>query len=198
MEMKRQSGLQSPRLKGILEQHKRAKRFLRLANKCKRDASRFTNLIAAIYPARSIVELMLEAVEKQELAEFKGKAQENRESFEGALKPKLPFYDLLEIIRIHDFHRFGCIPAPQKREIVIMQGPIKIRAGKGGNPQSAAPGGLNYVAKGNVSITGQRSLVRKNNDFFDEEKGEYVSLDLVLENFLSAVPETIKWFKEQY
>ena len=67
----------SPRMRGIYEQYRRAKHFLRLARRCKKPISKFTNLIAAIYPSRAIAELIIEAVKKEEFSHFK-----NREEIE--------------------------------------------------------------------------------------------------------------------
>lgn len=73
--MRRKSGQikYTPRISGIYEQYRRARHFVQLAHRCKIPASKFTNLIAAVYPARAIVELMLEASEKQEIVAFKNK-----------------------------------------------------------------------------------------------------------------------------
>jgi hypothetical protein len=122
----------NPRLQGIEEQYKRAERFVRLAKRCKKPAFQFRNLIAAVYPARAIIELMLEAAEEQELVSFKNKdAKKSRMEFEAELIPRLPYYSLIENIRIHDFHRFGCLPPLENSNMTFLGGPIKLVAKKG-------------------------------------------------------------------
>jgi len=101
------------------------------AESCKKPASRFRNLIAAIYPARAIVELMLEALDKKELTSFQNKdAGKNRGEFENLIAPKLPQYYLIEKIRIHDFHRFGCLPPQPGERVLFYGGPIKLTRAK--------------------------------------------------------------------
>ncbi len=104
---------EGPRMKGIYEQYNRSCHFFRLAQRCKRPESKFRNLIAAIYPARAIVELMLEAAAMKEIDAFQEENDDdNKEALRRILEPKLPHYQLVYKIRIHDFHRFGCLPLP--------------------------------------------------------------------------------------
>ena len=60
----------NPRLRGVHEQYYRAQWFVQNALVASDLATRFRLLITAIYPARAIVELMLEAAEQQELKPF--------------------------------------------------------------------------------------------------------------------------------
>ncbi|HCK99056.1 MAG TPA: hypothetical protein DHW42_02980 [Candidatus Marinimicrobia bacterium] len=95
------------KIQGILEQYKRAIRFYCLAQRCKKQSTKFFNLIAAIYPSRAIVEIMLESALNQELKIFQNSdPKKSRKDFEEKLVQKLPYYYLIEKIRIHDFHRF--------------------------------------------------------------------------------------------
>lgn len=113
--------LKNPRMQGIYEQDRRAKRLTQLAHRCKNTTVKFRNLIAAVYPARAIVGLMLEAAEKQELKSFQDKdVKKSRTEFEAKIIPILPYYHLLEKIRIHDFHRFGCLPPSKKHRKFFM------------------------------------------------------------------------------
>ena len=84
--------------------------------------------ILAVYPAHAIAELMLEAAKEGSFEGFKsGSPDENRKAFESAYLADLLNYLLIEAIRIHDFHRFGCVP----QKGFFLGGPIKIKGGKG-------------------------------------------------------------------
>ena len=166
----------SPRMQGIYEQYRRARHFLQLAHRCKNPASKFTNLIAAVYPARAIAELMIEAAKKQELPSLK-----NREEMEKVIIPNLPYYKLIYRIRIHDFHRFGCLPPSQKSKTFFIGGPITLK-----------------VQKGRSSIKGDRQLFTKNGIYFGTDNKKLVPLDKILDDFLSAVPEVITEFESYY
>ena len=176
-------------MQGIYEQYKRAKRFVQLARRCKKTTSRFTNLIAAVYPARAIVELMDEATKKQELRLFR-----SGKKFKENIAPKLPYYNLLYRIRIHDFHRFGCLPPSQKYKTEFIGGPIKLRANKGIASLSLTAEKPKYVVTGNSSIEEDRPLFIRNGLFFDGESGKFVPLDKILDDFLRAVPSVIEYF----
>ena len=91
----------NPRLRGVHEQYYRAQWFVQNALVASDLATRFRLLITAIYPARAIVELMLEAAEQQELKPFLDPdSKKSRKSFEETLVPVLPYYHLIEKIRI--------------------------------------------------------------------------------------------------
>jgi len=189
----------SPRIQGIHEQYKRARRFMRLARRCRQSTSRFTNLIAAVYPARAIVELMLEAAEKQELKPFSNKdAKRSRKDFEEMLAPKLPHYYLLEKIRIHDFHRFGCIPPDPKYRRLSFGGPIKLIANKGSAAIMVTSEGPQLTLTGNSSDKQQRPLYTDDGRFFDDTSGKLLQLDEILDDFLRAVPGVIADFERLY
>jgi hypothetical protein len=185
-----------PRLQGIYEQHRRARRFVQLARRCKNPTTRLTNLIAAVYPTRATVELMLGAAEKQELKSFQNKdAQKSRKDFEKVLAPMLPYYYLLEKIRIHDFHRFGCIPPNSKYYRMLYGGPVNLKASKGTAALAVTPKGPKHILTGNSKIKEQRPLCTRDASFFEEESGKWLSLDEILDNFLRAVPSVIKYFE---
>jgi len=186
----------TPRIQGIHEQYYRARRFLQLAHRCKKARSRFTNLIAAVYFAQAIVELMLEAAEKQELRLFRNKdAQESRKKFKEKLAPTLPHYYLIEKIRIHDFHRFGCIPPSPKRREVFFDGPTKLIAKGGIAALRITPKGPEIVLTGNSNAKEQRPLYMDDGRFFEEESKKLLSLEEILGDFLGAVPSAIAEFK---
>jgi len=186
----------SPRMQGIYEQHRRARRFVQLARRCNDSIARFSNLIAAVYPSRAIVELMLEAAEKQELKSFQNKdAKRSRSDFEKVLAPMLPHYYLLEKIRIHDFHRFGCIPPNPECHRIFAGGPVKLKVSKGIAVLRLTPKGIKYTLTGNSGKEEQRSLFMLDGCFFEEESGKMLSLDEILDNFLGVVPSAIKYFE---
>jgi hypothetical protein len=185
-----------PRMQGIDEQYKRACRFLKLARRCRKESNKFFNLIAAIYPARAVAELMLEAAEKGCLETLRDKDGEKaRKEFEGNLAPKLPYYYLIEKIRIHDFHRFGCLMPNQKYRKVFIGGPIKLIANKGIATMTVSQKGVQVALTGNSSVKQYRLLVNADGQFHDEETGNYLPLEEILGEYLGAIPEAIEYFK---
>ncbi len=186
----------TPRIKGIQEQYRRARRFLRLALHCKGRTSRFNNLIAAVYPARAIVELMLQAAEEQELTNYSNKdAKYSRQDLEKKLVSDLPHYYLLEKIRIHDFHRFGVLaPHPKKRE-AFFGGPIKLVAKKGAASLRLTGSGPQVVCTGDSNVKMQRPLYIEDGRFFDEESGRLLSLEEVLTDYLEAAGNVLSKLK---
>ena len=186
----------NPRILGISEQYRRAKHFLSRARRCKKPESKFRNAIAAVYPARAIVELMFEAVNKQELKQYVDKdPRKNHKAFETWLLSKLPYYSLIEKVRIHDFHRFGCIfPDPQLQDF-FYGGPLKIKASKGGVVIQFTPQGPKVTKTGNSCIKPQRPLIAANGAFFDDDSGQYLDLCHVLDCFLVSVSHILNDFK---
>lgn len=186
----------SPRMQGIYEHYRRARHFMQLAHRCKNPVPKFTNLITAVYPARAIVELMLEAAEKQELVAFKNKDNKiSRNKLEEVIIPKLPYYYLLEKIRIHDFHRFGCLPPSLEYKTQFIGGPIKLKAKKGIATMVLTPEGPKQTVTGNSSIREQRTLYTNNGLYYDEDNKRYFSLQKILIDYLDAVPKVITEFK---
>jgi hypothetical protein len=163
----------SPRMQGAYEQYRRAKHFLRLARHCKKPISKFTNLITAVYPSRAIVEIIIEAVKKKEFPNIK-----NREEIEKIIIPKLPYYKLIYRIRIHDFHRFGCLPPSPEHKTVFYGGTIMLTTNKG-----------------KKAIAGDRPLITKDGIYFSIGK-KFIPLDKILNDFLEAVPEVLAEIKK--
>lgn len=179
----------SPRIEGIAEQYERAKFFLAEAGLSQNKLDRFRRLVASIYFSRAIVELMLEAADKQEV-------KIEREKLEKILVGKLPFYMLIEKLRIHDFHRFGLI----ERSGVMIQGPIKLKTGSKDDACAAiriTPEGVKKTTTGGSQVIEQRPLNLHGDQVFDEGKGQYVSIEQVLSAYLDAVPEALEQFKKQ-
>ena len=184
-----------PRVQGVREQFARAQHFVSLAARCKQEASRFRNLMAAVYPARAVVELLLEAAEQQDLPAFTdANPKESRKQFERRIQPRLPYYDLVEKIRIHDFHRFGCLPPSAAQTRVFFGGPMKLTAKKGTVAFGITKGGPEVRTTGQSSSKGQRPLCSHDGRFFDEKDKAYVGFDTILREFLRGVPEVIEDF----
>lgn len=92
-----------PRISGVKEQHRRIRSFLKIADNEKDAATVFRLHIACIYFARGIIELIFEAADKKQISS-------SREQLKEQLPGKLRWFNLIEKIRIHDFHRFGIAP----------------------------------------------------------------------------------------
>ncbi len=187
----------SPRVHGIREHLERAQFFVELARQQK-DAKSFYRLeLAAVYSCRAIAELMLEAAEKQEVKEPNDPDSKiNREAFEDQILRKLPFYTLLEHVRIRDFHRFGIQPPDPAIRQVMLGGPLKLTAQKGAAAVSVTPQGVEVQTTGGSQVKQQRPLLNQDGAFFDEQSSEYVSLDNVLQAFLKEAPDVISEFEK--
>ena len=175
----------SPRFEGIKEQFERAKLLVKEAQDSNDSLFRFRHLVAAIYPARAVVELMLEAADKQEISRSRG-------DLEQVLVTKLPRYYLIEKMRIHDFHRFGLI----RRTGVFVGGPLKLQArGKGGIAAILlnAKGLLKKTSKGST-VGEQRPLQMQDDQVFDETTARWLSIETVLTEYLEAMPAAIEEF----
>ncbi len=112
------------RVAGVREHYRRVRFFHTLAGTCSDPAGKFRVLLAGIYSARAVIELIFEATDK-------GQLSRTREDLKAQLEKQIPWYDLIERIRIHDFHRFGLVPPDPRLEVMIQRGPVKLRARKG-------------------------------------------------------------------
>lgn len=181
------SFLTSPRLEGIKEQFERATSLLEEARNSDDSLFRFRHLIAAVYPARAVVELMLESAGKEEILK-------SRNELEELLIERLPRYHLIEKMRIHDFHRFGLT----KQHGIFLGGPLKLRAvGKRGVAAivGTADGFTASLSPGST-VSGQRPLQSRGEEVFDETLAQWVSVEAVLDEFLTAMPTMINRFIE--
>lgn len=188
--------LGSPRLKGIQEHLVRVRLLFSLAQKDMDDANQFRLMVTAIYSCRAIIELMLEAAEKQELKSLKDPdPKRNRDDFEDQVAPKIPFYYLIERIRIHDFHRFGIAPPDLKYRELTFGGPMKLVAQKGTAAVSITPQGVMVDTTGGSRVKFQRPLLIQDGQFFDEEEQRFVTLEEVLRAFLDKAPAAVAEFE---
>ena len=110
-----------PRVSGVQEHYERIRTFLDLADKSKEPTVIFRLQVASIYSARAIIELIFEAADKDQL-------NTSRDQLKKTLPTKLRWYNLVERIRIHDFHRFGLIPPDPNMKILFQGGPLKLNA----------------------------------------------------------------------
>ena len=181
----------SPRLGGIREHFERVKLFYALAHAIADPKSQFRLKLAAIYSCRAMTELLLEAGEKQEIPSVMNHPDRRarRDAVEELIAPRVPFYDLIERIRIHDFHRFGLEPPDAAFKRFRMGGPVKVG---GGVSVVLTDAGLQATPSGNAhAVKCQRPLLTNDDTFFDDDSKRYVTLDDVLGSFLTAAPRLV-------
>lgn len=184
-------------MQGIREHFERARFFVSLAQEQKQTEAAYRLRLAAVYSCRAIADLMLEAAEKQEVKALTDPDPKvNRKKLEEHISKKLPFYTLLEHIRIHDFHRFGITPPDPAARRVVLGGPVKLTAQKGMVAMRITPKGVEVVTTGGSKATLQRPLLNEDGAFFDDQLSKYVSLDEVLDTFLSKAPDAIAEFEK--
>src|SRR4030095_10140018 len=133
-----------PRPQGIIEQYERARLFLREAQQSADPLDKFRGLIASLYFALAIVEIMLEAA-VMEVVKVAGNDLERR------LINFLPGYLPIEKVRIHDFDRFGVIPIPG----ISLGGLIRLQARPGHGSFTLGAGGPG------ISTSGQSNVIQQ-------------------------------------
>ena len=181
--------LADPRILGMKEHLHRIKRFSRNAKRCKKQESKFRNLISAIYPARAIAELMFECADKKLI-------NQSRDDLKKWFEEEISFFLLIEKIRIHDFHRFGCLPPSKKYKTLFIGGPIKLRASSGYASIQMSPKGKTTVTTGNSSIAEQRPLYNDDGLFYDESSDSYKKLDDIIEKHTQSLEKIISKFEK--
>ena len=179
-----------PRVAGVREHYERIRLFLHLAGETAEPAGKFRLMMAPIYCARAVIELMFEAADKQQVPT-------TREDLKKTLPSKLPWFNLIERIRIHDFHRFGLTPPNPDMIMSFQGGPIKLRAQKGAAIYTIQANGPKAIVSGDSSVEEQRPLLRKDDGFFDDDTKQYVTLEKILSDFLDAVPAVIAQFEKE-
>ena len=188
---------ESPRARGIREHLQRAYFFVDLARLQEDAKSSFRLKLAAVYSCRAIADLMLGAAEKQQVKGLSDpNPSVNRKALEDQISSKFPFYDLLERVRIHDFHRFGILPPEPGVRQVMIGGPFKLTAQKGSAAVFITEQGIKAPTTGASKVEQQRPLVNQDGAFFDEQSSEYVDLDKLLEAFLREAPDIISEFEK--
>jgi hypothetical protein len=186
-----------PRTRGIREHLERARFLLSLSEKEESSTSKYHLMLASMYSCRAICELMLEAAEKQEVKSLNANnSTSSRNALEALILPKLPYYSLIERIRIHDFHRFGLV-APNPEFIETMYGgPIKLTAQRGMASIAIPPSGPVVTLTGGSSIKMQRPLLVSDGKFFDDDSSTYVDLGEILNAFLAKAPQVVSEFAQ--
>ena len=177
------------RLAGVREHLERVRMFLGIALVQVHQPTRFRFLLTAVYSCRAITELMLEAAEKQEITTFRAADDKsNRAALEAHISPEIPFYDLIERIRIHDFHRFGIRPPDPNYREVSFQGPMRVLGGAGFILTSQEPV---VTPPGVGRVEFQRPLLINDGLFFDDEEKRFVSLEEIVTAFIKKIPVLI-------
>ncbi|MCG6856779.1 MAG: hypothetical protein LJE67_01790 [Salaquimonas sp.] len=188
----------SPRMRGIAEHFERAEFFLGLARDQVDDRAKYRLMLAAIYSCRAITELMLEAAEKQEVGNsYDSNLNADRKALEEQIAPMLPYYFLIERIRIHDFHRFGILPPDHELKEMFFGGPVELIAQNGAATVALRPERPEYITNGNSWVQGQRPLLNQDGLFFDDDSSKCVTLHEILETFLAKAPDAISAFAER-
>jgi hypothetical protein len=178
-----------PRVSGVQEHYERIQTFLDLACKSKEPVVIFRLQVASIYFARGIIELIFEAADKDQL-------NTSRDQLKKTLSEKLRWYNLIERIRIHDFHRFGLIPPNPNMNVLFQGGPIKLHAREGKAVYSIRSAGLKKTVTGDSSIKEQRPLISSDGRFHDDETNKYVTIEHILRDFLCDILPVIDEFKK--
>ena len=177
------------RVLGVQEHYERIQTFLKLACKSEDPIVIFRLQVAGIYFARGIIELIFEVADKEQLSFSRNQLKET-------LPEKLRWYNLIEKIRIHDFHRFGLIPPNPNMKRLFCGGTIKLNAIKGKAGYSIQPTGPKKEVTGDSHINEQRPLISDDGRFYDDETNRYVSIEQILKDFLCDVPAVINEFKK--
>lgn len=178
-----------PLVAGVREHFDRVRFFTKLAAKCCDPTGRFRLLLAGVYSARGVMELMFEAADKEEL-------NRSRDDLKTHFTENIPWYDLIEKIRIHDFHRFGLVPPNPRLRAMMQAGPITLQAHKGAAIYKVPAGGPEKITTGNSIIKEQRPLLSHDGKFFNDATRQYVSLEVILRDFIDCSVEVIKEFEE--
>ncbi len=174
-------------LESVAEQFERAAFFYNVGTSFKDRIYRFRFMIASLYFARSICEIMLESAKNGNLIISKS-------SLKKELEKSLPRYKLIQLFRIHDFHR--CVVL-EREGVIHVSGPIHIKAGRHpASVQMNPEGGIKVEEQGESRVNLNRPLQQQNGRFWDEYKKEYVFLDKALADYLQQIPKAIEFFKQ--
>jgi hypothetical protein len=185
-----------PRLCGVQEHSARSKWFLQLAQDSHDAAAKYRFALAGIYSARAVIEIMLEAAERQELKAYQNAdPKQSRKDLEASLVPDLPLYYLIENIRIHDFHRFGCVPPNPRLREVFFGGPVKLVARQGVAGVAVPTSGPRAFVSGQSQVKEQRPLCQDDGRFFDDTSGQYLHLHEILDRFLAGMSAVVSRFE---
>ncbi len=181
----------SPRVRGAREHVERVRLLLATGTKERDVTSRFRFMIMAVYSCRGVIELLLEAADMQE------SGWEERKALEPKLRAVIPFYDLIERIRIHDFHRFGVVAPDPRSQQTMYGGRVTLTVpGRGAAALSIGPGGPVYTLGNGATVKRRRALLWEDDRFFDEESRAWASLPDLLDGFLAHAEDAISRFEQ--
>jgi len=181
-------------LDGLNAKYRRARTLLDGALACTDRTSRFDKLVSAIEPAVGIPEQITQARQGRFREIRIGKSELRRH-----LIGELPHLELLEKLRIHDFHRAG-LTAPAGTTTI--HGEIRLEArGPGGFAQHGLTWPDNkpitrHSAGGSVTLD-NKMVYQHEDTFLDETMGQYFSLEVLLSEFLEKAPVVIEWFRSE-
>jgi hypothetical protein len=158
--------------------------------------AKFRILLAAAYSCRAIVELMLEETTPERDA-----LTVDREGLTALFVAKLPYFRLIERVRIHDFHRYGLSPPIPGVNHVMYRGPTTLTVG-GDGPGTAfwtlGRNGPETFVKGSGKVKEHRPLLEVNGAFYDDATKTYVPLSKIIREYLLAMPAMIDEFNKLY
>jgi hypothetical protein len=174
---------------GIREHFIRAVLFNNQGMEIAHPANKFRVLIAAIYSCRAMVELMLEQADRGQLTVTRGELKER-------LVLLLPYFNLIERIRVHDFHRYGLIPPDPRLKMVVSRGPIKLTASQGAAVWQYTAEGPKSTVSGKSSVKGQRPLHNIDGNFFDEDTGQHIDINTIIASHLKSMPAAVIEFEK--
>jgi hypothetical protein len=174
---------------GIREHFIRAALFNNLGMKTSDSANKFRVFLAAIYSCRAMVELMLDRADR-------GESTVTRDELKERLVQILPYFNLIERIRIHDFHRYGLIPNPPGLRVVMALGPMKLTANQGGASWAYTAEGPTTTLTGKSGFKPQRPLYSADGRFFDEDSKVHVEPNKIVVDYLKAIPAAIAEFEQ--
>lgn len=187
-----------PLFLGIREHYERTQWYLGMSAMSINETHKFRHLMAGVYSGRAVVELMLDGAKNQVLSKFNNKdGQLSRKNFEAQLVPKVKHYHLLERIRIHDFHRIGILPPGPTRNKVFFNGPMVLKARKGGTTLTIPSTGPKITRTGDSPPPhDQRSMCWQNEKVYDDVSSKYIPLNQVIAEYLKTLPDTIDWYAQ--
>ena len=145
-------------------------------------------VMASIYSARAIIELMVDYFKTKKLkGEFK--------DFLAAAAERIPYFKVIEYLRDHDFHRRAIRFTPGRQ---AMYGPITIGTGNSPGAIAAVTGsGVEGCMEEQTAKTG---FVKQNRPLqirgfeIDAEGEGWVPIDRVLDTYLREVEAFIETF----
>jgi len=177
---------------GVNEHFLRAVWFFNSAMAAKKVADQFRILVAAAYFARGIAELFIDMVVGGRNELVGGKKALDK------IFKDVPYFDLIGRIRIHDFHRCGLVPPSPEVNSVVGLGPVQLVASKGEATIQLTPNGPVIHTTGNSKVIETRPLYSVNGTFYDKVSKKQVSLRVIVQEYLKAMPAAVAECEKLY